>query len=164
VDLDVIEQIATTTAVSPSVDSDDEAQTADWKWVEQASVVLLLSAVRAVANIDSGGLAAAPSASAPTAVLRQLRVIIDQVDRSVRDLPKEPQRESVRTGGASLAISATPSAGADFTEPRLDPRTGLAGAMREGRVASAGSARESWASHCSVMCSAVRLAGWRGRA
>jgi hypothetical protein len=97
-DLDVLEQIAATTAMSPSVDDGDEARAADWKGVEQASVVLLLSAVRAVANIDSGGLAAAPSATAPTAVLRQLRVIIDQVDRSVRDLPKEPQRESDRTG------------------------------------------------------------------
>jgi hypothetical protein len=76
-DLDVLEQIAATTAVSPSVDDGDEARAADWQGVEQASVVLLLSAVRAVSNIDSGGLAAAPSATAPTAVIRQLRVIVD---------------------------------------------------------------------------------------
>ena len=93
-DVDVLEQIAAAAgAASPAADDGAEVRAADWQGVEQASVVLLPSAARAVANIGSGGLPAAPSESAPTALLRQLRVIGDQVDHSTRGLPKEPQCE-----------------------------------------------------------------------
>ena len=95
-DLDVLEQIAA--VQSPNAEDRAEVRTADWQGVERASVVLLLSAARAVANIDSGGLAAAPSESAPAGLLRQLRVIVDQVYHGTRGLPREPRRESDRTG------------------------------------------------------------------
>ncbi len=98
-DLDVLEQIAAVAgAASPKADDGAEVRAADWQGVEQASVVLLLSAARAVVNIDSGGLAAGPSESVPAGLLRQLRVIVDQVDHGTRGLPKEPKGESDRTG------------------------------------------------------------------
>ena len=98
-DLDVLEQIAATAgASSPPAEDGGGVPAAAWESVEQESVVLLLSAACAVANIDDEGFAAAPSASAPTAVLRQLRVIVNQVDHGTSGLPKEPRRESDRTG------------------------------------------------------------------
>lgn len=98
-DFDVLEQIAAVDGGSSATAEDGaEVMASDWQDFEQASVVLLLIAARAITNIDSGGLAAAAPQSAPNTLLRQLRVIVDQVDRSTRELSKKSQRNSDRTG------------------------------------------------------------------
>jgi hypothetical protein len=81
-----------------------------WEALERAAVGLLVSAVRAVANIDSVGFGAPSSARPPTAVLGQLRVIVDQVDRSAQGLSDASQRWGDRVDGELASPSyATPT-------------------------------------------------------
>jgi len=100
VDLEALRQIpATAGACLSELVGDGCGETAAaWEALERAAVGLLVSAVRAVANIDSVGFGAPPAARAPTAVLGQLRVIVDQVDRGAQGLPEESQRQGDRVG------------------------------------------------------------------
>ncbi len=99
-DLDALRQIPATVGASPPEPASDgnSEPAAAWEALEQTAVAVLVSAARAVANIDTVGVGAAPPASAPTVVLGQLRVIVARVERGARDLPEEPQRESDRVG------------------------------------------------------------------
>jgi hypothetical protein len=99
-DLDALRELPATAGacLSEFVSDGGGDAAAAWEALERAAVGLLVSAVRAVANIDSVGSGAPPSASAPTAVLGQLRVIVDQVDRGTQGLPEESQRQGDRVG------------------------------------------------------------------
>jgi len=98
-DLDALRELPATAGVCLSEFVDGGGETAAaWEALERAAVGLLVSAVRAVANIDSVGFGAPPSASAPRAVLGQLRVIVDQVDRGAQGLPEEVARRGAGAG------------------------------------------------------------------
>jgi hypothetical protein len=99
-DLDALRELPATAGacLSEFVSDGRGDAAAAWEALEWAAVGQLVSAVRAVANIDSVGFGAPPAASAPTSVLGQLRVIVDQVDRGAQGLSEESQRQGDRVG------------------------------------------------------------------
>ncbi len=102
-DLDALGQISSAASASVAefvVDSSGE-ETRVWERLEQAASGLLVIAVRAIANIDCLGLGVPPLVSAPTTVLVQLNVIVDQIDSGGLGLPERqirPALEEDRVG------------------------------------------------------------------
>jgi hypothetical protein len=146
-DLDALRGIPATAGVPVSelVSDGGDDRTADWEGLERAAVGLVVSAVRAVANIDSVDFGSPPSVSTPPTVLGQLCTIVDQVDRATQGLPEEPQQDGNRVGRLlreALGTNVPRRVGEDLT--RAGARRGtLSRALAEIRAAWLGlAARE----------------------
>ena len=99
-DLDTLRQIsaASSASVALFVGVGGGEGAGAWERLEQAVAGLLVIAVRAMANIDCVGLGVPPLVGAPTTVLDQLGVIVDQIEGGVRDLPAKPEPKGDRAG------------------------------------------------------------------
>lgn len=96
-DLDALSNIPASAAGTLSDLDGDGSSAAAWERLAETAVVLLLVAVRAVANIDRA-VGPTPSSSVPARVLNELQLIVDELDRGARGLPETPEGESDRVG------------------------------------------------------------------
>jgi hypothetical protein len=97
-DRDVLREILASASAGLSDLDGESSAAAAWERLEETAVVLLIAAVRTVANIDTGVVGGTSSPGVPARVLSQLQLIVDEVNRGTRDLPETPKVESDRVG------------------------------------------------------------------
>ncbi len=97
-DLDVLREIPESGDASLSGLDGESSSPAAWERLEETAVVLLIAAVRTVANIDTEAVGLTSSPGVSSRVLSQLQLIVDEIDRGARGLPETPEGESDRVG------------------------------------------------------------------